>query len=201
MTWLAHLDLSEPTPAFRIGNLLPDLAPVATLAYLPAEYHRGMQQHQRIDAFTDAHATVRRSILRVDAPFRRYAGILVDMFYDHFLARDWPAWSPAPLDAFTAEIYGSFETHGAALPPEVRERLAQMKAGDWLCSYGDLPALTQTLGRIGQRFRQPVPLEQAIAILKRHYEEFRADFNAFFPELCAHVGREKGRQSADLPIW
>ncbi|HEV7403007.1 MAG TPA: ACP phosphodiesterase [Chthoniobacteraceae bacterium] len=188
MNWLAHLYLSEPTPAFRIGNLLPDLARVSMLAHLPAEFHRGMAQHHRIDAFTDSHAIVRRSILRVDAPFRRYAGILVDMFYDHFLARDWSAWSPTPLTDFTTEVYTSFDTHGALLPPEVCERLAQMKAGDWLCSYGDLPALAQTLGRIGRRFRQPVPLAESIATLERHYEEFRADFNAFFPELRAHVG-------------
>jgi acyl carrier protein phosphodiesterase len=189
MNWLAHLYLSEPTAAFRIGNLLPDLAPVSTLAHLPAEYHRGMQQHQRIDAFTDTHAIVRRSILRVDAPFRRYAGILVDMFYDHFLARDWSAWSPAPLSDFAAEIYASFETHQADLPPDVCHRLAQMKAGNWLCSYGELPALAETLGRIGLRFRQPVPLAESISILEQHYDEFRGDFNAFFPELCEHVGR------------
>src|SRR3954453_8270205 len=103
MNWLAHLSLSEPTPAFRIGNLLPDLAPVSTLAYLPADYRRGMQQHQRIDAFTDAPELARRSILRVHAPFRRYAAILVDMFYDPFLARAWSAWSPTPLDEFTGE--------------------------------------------------------------------------------------------------
>jgi acyl carrier protein phosphodiesterase len=188
MNWLAHLYLSEPAPAFRIGNLLPDLAAISALAHLPPEYQRGMQQHQRIDAFTDSHAIVRRSILRVEGPFRRYAGILVDMFYDHFLARDWSMWSPALLADFTAEIYASFEAHEADLPPEVCHRLAQMKAGNWLCSYGDMPALAQTLGRIGLRFRQPVPLEESIEILERHYEDFRGDFNAFFPELCEQVG-------------
>lgn len=190
MNWLAHLYLSEPTPAFRIGNLLPDLAAVSTLAHLPAEYQRGMRQHHQIDAFTDSHPIVRRSILRVDAPFRRYAGILVDMFYDHFLARDWSAWSPVALTEFTAEIHASFAAHAAELPPEINLRLAQMKAGNWLSTYGDLPALTQTLGRIGRRFRQPVPLAEAIVVLERNYEGLRGDFNAFFPELWAHVGSE-----------
>ncbi|HTE19816.1 MAG TPA: ACP phosphodiesterase, partial [Armatimonadota bacterium] len=70
----------------------------------------------------------------------------------------------------------------------VCHRLAQMRAGNWLCSYGEMPGLTETLGRIGLRFRQPVPLEESISILERHYDGFRADFNAFFPELRAHVG-------------
>lgn len=195
MNWLAHLYLSEPVPAFRIGNLLPDLAPVSTLAHLSADYQRGVRQHHRIDTFTDTHAIVRRSILRVDAPFRRYAGILVDMFYDHFLAREWSAWSPVPLEEFAAEIYASFEAHAADLPPEVCERLVQMKAGNWLCTYGDLPSLARTLGRIGRRFRQPVPLADAIVVLDRNYEGFRGDFHAFFPELQAHVAVPEGRET------
>src|SRR4051794_7971427 len=113
MNWLAHLLLSDPAPAFRIGNLLPDLMPGPALAQMPAEYQGGIAQHRRIDAFTDSHPIFRRSILRVEPPQRRYAGILVDIFYDHFLSVGWAAHSRVPLREFLAEVYGSFEHHRA----------------------------------------------------------------------------------------
>jgi len=84
MNWLSHLYLSEPNPAFRIGNLLPDLAPMSALSDLPSEFLRGIKQHRRIDAFTDSHAIFRRSISRVGPEFRRYGGILVDIFLRSF---------------------------------------------------------------------------------------------------------------------
>jgi hypothetical protein len=89
MNWLAHLFLSDPEPACRIGNLLPDFLSANVLAGLPAAFQRGIAQHRRIDAYTDAHPVFRRSVQRFAPPFRRYGGVLVDIFYDHFLARDW----------------------------------------------------------------------------------------------------------------
>src|SRR4026208_598678 len=109
MNWLAHLYLSEPTPAFRIGNLLPDLVPASELVDLPGDFRRGVEQHRRIDAFTDSHPIVRRSMNRVSPPFRRFAGVLVDVFYDHILAREWNSFSSGPLSEFAQEVYSSFE--------------------------------------------------------------------------------------------
>src|SRR3569833_1990969 len=111
MNWLAHLFLSEPNAEFRIGNLLPDLARPSVLAGLSADFVRGIQQHRRIDAFTDSHPIVRRSIARVGPEFRRFGGIFVDIFYDHFLSREWPNFSDMPLTEFTRDIYLGFETH------------------------------------------------------------------------------------------
>ena len=84
MNWLAHLFLSEPSAAFRIGNLLPDLARPSELSGLSTEFIRGMEQHRLIDAFTDSHPVVRRSIARVGPEFRRFGGIFVDIYFDHF---------------------------------------------------------------------------------------------------------------------
>src|SRR5258708_728566 len=116
MNWLAHLYLSEQNPAFRLGNLLPDLLPPASLASLPADFQRGIEQHRRIDVFTDTHPVVRRSIQRVDPPFRRFGGILCDVFYDHFLARDWCSYSPEPLSVFASAFYESIEQYRAYIP-------------------------------------------------------------------------------------
>jgi len=192
MNWLAHLFLSEPTPAFRIGNLLPDLVSTPALSGLPPEFLRGVQQHRRIDAFTDSHAIFRRSVARVKPEFRRFGGILIDIFYDHFLSRDWPNLSPIPLPAFVDEVYASFEIHQHEIPTEAYAHLERMKSANWLCAYGDLSGVSITLGRIGLRLRRPVPLANAISALEDDYADFQDDFAAFFPLLRSHVRTETG---------
>jgi acyl carrier protein phosphodiesterase len=187
MNWLAHLYLSEPHPAARIGNLLPDLLPPASLAALPAIFQQGITQHRRIDAFTDSHPIVRRSIQRIDPPFRRFGGILCDIFYDHFLARDWLSYSPEPLPEFVRAIHASFDDHRASLPPDAYGHLNQIKVGNWLSSYHDLAGISRTLERIGARLRRPVSLAHATSILEHHYDALQSDFQAFFPELQAHL--------------
>lgn len=187
MNWLAHLYLSEPTPAFRIGNLLPDLARAAELTGLPAEFQRGVKHHHQIDAFTDSHAIVSRSKARVAPPFRRFAGILIDVFYDHILAREWGAYSSTPLNDFVSEFYGSFEGARSDIPSLAYGRLEEIRREDFLCSYRDLDGVSHALHRIGKRFRRPVPLSESISVLEDNYDLFRVDFAAFFPELVSQL--------------
>ena len=187
MNWLAHLFLSEPSASFRIGNLLPDLARSSELTGLSPEFLRGVQQHRRIDAFTDSHPVVRRSIARVGPEFRRFGGIFVDIYFDHFLSREWAALSSVPLTDFTGEIYESFESHRREIPAEAYGALEKMKAENWLCSYGDFHGVATTLGRIGLRLRRPTPLAQGAEILEADYAGFHADFQEFFPELMVQV--------------
>jgi acyl carrier protein phosphodiesterase len=187
MNWLAHLLLSEPTPAFRLGGILPDIVSAPLLMELPAEFQRGIQRHRQIDAYTDSHAIFRRSVRRLNPPYRRFGGIIMDVFYDHFLSRDWPSFSSTPLPAFVSEFYASFESHRADIPPEVYARLQQIQAGDWLCSYGDISGVATALQRISSRLRRPVDLAQSIAVLEHDYNSFHADFAVFFPEVLAHV--------------
>jgi acyl carrier protein phosphodiesterase len=187
MNWLAHLFLSEPDPAFRIGNLLPDFVRVHTLTGLPLQFQRGIQCHLKIDRFTDSHPIVRGSLQRFCPPYRRYAGILVDVFYDHFLARDWASHSSTPLPAFASAVYESFDVFGSELPPEAHQRLLQMRADNWLCAYGDAAGISNALQRISSRLRKPVDLAGAVSILEDRYEAFDSDFAAFFPQLREHI--------------
>lgn len=188
MNWLAHLYQSEPSPAFRIGNLLPDLVPASALSGLPPEFLRGVKQHRRIDAFTDAHPVVRRSISRVAPEHRRFGGILIDVFYDHFLAREWHRFSPVPLQAFAAEIYASFDCYRSEIPSEALFHLDHMREGNWLCAYREVEGISAALNRLGLRLRRPVPLENAISVLRDNYDDLHADFSVFFPELISHLG-------------
>ena len=187
MNWLAHLFLSEPNSAFRIGNLLPDMVGQSALSGLSSEFLRGVHQHRRIDAFTDSHPIVRRSVARVGPKFRRFGGIFVDIFYDHFLSREWPSFSATPLPVFTHEVYACFANHRHEIPAEAYAHLEQMKAENWLSTYGDLHGVAMILGRIGLRLRRPMPLAEGAAILEADYDGFAADFRAFFPELMSHV--------------
>ncbi|HYF34160.1 MAG TPA: ACP phosphodiesterase [Prosthecobacter sp.] len=183
MNWLAHLLLSDPEETFRIGNLLPDLMPMGQLVHLPAEYQRGIQRHREIDAFTDSHPVFRRSTQRFETPYRRFGGVLVDLFYDHFLANNWAEYSETTLPDFAAEVYASFEGVQHILPPEIVAGLRQMQATNLLCSYSEVSGISGALQRISSRLKRPVELAPAVAVLERHYGAFHEDFREFFPTL------------------
>jgi len=195
LNWLAHIYLSEPTPAFRIGNLLPDFLSPAELEHLPREFHRGMEAHRRIDAFTDAHPVVHRSMRRFEAPHRRFAGILTDVYYDHFLSRDWDHYCPVPLREFVGNFFEGFDYYHNELPLEACLRLDQIRRAGWLCCYGELENVSDVLWRMGHRFRKPCDLASSMATFEEHYEAFHADFREFFAELQEMVGMEMAARS------
>ena len=190
MNWLAHLYLSEPDAEFRIGNLLPDLTSAARLAVLPDSYQRGIRRHHRIDSFTDIHPRFKSCVRRFPPPFRRYGGILTDVYFDHFLARDWPTYSEVPLLHFIGEVYRDIETCLPAILAETRLPLLRMCEENWLASYHSVPGVTDILGRISRRFRRPFDLTGSIPIFQEHESAFADDFRAFFPELTAHVQQD-----------
>jgi acyl carrier protein phosphodiesterase len=187
MNWLAHLYLSEPSTEFRVGNLLPDLLSISELAYLPPEFQRGIEQHRRIDAYTDSHPIVRKCINRVPSNFRRFGGVLIDLFFDHFLACDWHLYSSISLPCFADEVYDSFDGLREDLPHHVLINLDKIRAHDLLCSYQDISGITAALERIDSRLRRPSNLGKAICFLEQDYASYYSDFGAFFPELQRHV--------------
>jgi acyl carrier protein phosphodiesterase len=185
VNWLAHIYLSEPTPEFRLGNILPDFARPNELQHLPAEIQRGIVCHHRIDAFTDRHPIVRKSICRIPTPHRRFAPILIDLIYDHFLAANWSEFSEIPLKTFNAEVYQSFQVLAVQLPKFIVEALAHMAEQDWLTSYSTLDGVELALARISKRFSKPVDLCAGFSDIESNYDAIEIDFRAFFPELRA----------------
>jgi acyl carrier protein phosphodiesterase len=181
MNWLAHLVLSEPTPEFRIGNVLADILPVRELRVLPEAFQAGVAQHRAIDSFTDRHSIFRRSVSRIEPPFRRYGGVVIDIFYDHLLTAHWLEYCPAQLEDFVAQFHIDVEAHRHAIPPHALAILRRMQADEWLTSYDDVAGVRLTLDRIAKRLRRPFDLGGATAYLDRHHDEFDADFVEFFP--------------------
>ena len=187
MNWLAHLYLSEPTAAYRIGNLLPDILPAAELRAMPAEFAAGIRCHRLIDAFTDAHPVVRGSIARLGPEYRRVGGIVVDVFYDHFLAADWEKYSAVRLEDFAGEFYRSVEMLGDRLSANTLAGFRRMSTENWLCSYREVEGVHIALQRIERRMRRPVKLAAAAEFLRTDHENLRDDFREFFPALIGHL--------------
>jgi acyl carrier protein phosphodiesterase len=187
MNWLAHLHLSEPSAAFRLGNVLPDMVGARELAALPEEFRRGVQCHHRIDAFTDSHPLFRQSVARLSPRFRRFGGIIVDVLYDHLLTVNWQEYSPTPLRECVDIFYNSFDVHRGEIPVAVWPVLERMREQDWLGSYGDAAGVRLALDRIGRRLRKPLELGACVPELEQDYAGFQADFAAFYPELIAHA--------------
>jgi acyl carrier protein phosphodiesterase len=187
MNWLAHLYLSEPTPQFRVGNLLPDLASGSRLASLPEPYQQGIRRHRQIDAFTDRHPRVKSCVSRFSKPYRRYGGILTDVYFDHFLARDWAKYSKISLAEFISDAYGDIEVCLPDVPAEVAHVLWRMRSENWLASYDHIAGITETLRRISFRFRRPFDLSRSLPVFQEHEADFADDFHAFFLELTMHV--------------
>lgn len=192
MNWLAHLYLSEPDPQFRVGNLLPDLVRRADLVRLPDQFQRGIRTHCQIDTFTDAHPRVKSCIARYRPPYRRFAGILTDVYFDHFLARDWKEYSPVSLPDFIAEAYRDIESCLPHLPREAAGALRRMLGENWLGSYHRISGISDILRRISQRLQRPFDLSGSVSMFAENESDHARDFHAFFPELMMHVQRKAG---------
>ena len=191
MNWLAHVFLSEPNVEFQLGNLLADVVRGPQRAVMSAEFLRGAVCHKAIDAFTDAHPVTKRSRSRIGSEHRRFSGVLVDVFYDYFLAREWARYSPLALDAYTADFYSRVRAHSIELPPDARAMLDRIVRYDLLGSYARVEGVERALSRLsaylGTRWRKQFTLESSVRDLLAHEAAFAADFNEFFPALQAHV--------------
>lgn len=202
MNFLAHLYLSKPTPAAWMGNLLPDFCrgpAIAALPPEPADLHEGVRNHRRVDAFTDTHPLFHQSRLRLFEHHGRFSGILVDVLYDHILAREWDRYHPAPLPAFLARVHDGLR-HGRDLaPPPVRPIFDRMCDQAWLGAYGTRDGLRLTLTRMSARFAQRFGREVDLASVVDRLDELdgglREDFHAFFPQLIAYVRRRSTPQT------
>jgi acyl carrier protein phosphodiesterase len=183
MNYLAHLLLADQSPASLVGGLLGDFAKGLDVSSLPAAVREALLQHRRIDAFTDAHPLVRRSRARVSREFSRFSGILVDVFYDHFLARRWPDYTPEPLSAFAARVYAALREHEHLLPERLARVLPRMAREDWLCGYAEIENVGHALAGLERRFSRPTGLSRALGELTRNHDAMHADFAEFFPQL------------------
>lgn len=184
VNYLAHLFLAGDNDAHLVGHMLGDFVRPRDIGGYSRDIQTGIRMHQRVDAFSDSHAAFAASRRRFQPPYRRYAGILVDLAYDHFLALHWDEYSPElSLREFARRAYGVLQAHEAILPPRLQRMLPHMVEGDWLSSYRELDNVARALGGISRRLRHENPLGDALGALESDYAGLEGDFRLFFPAL------------------
>lgn len=172
-----------------LGNLMGDFVKGAISSSLHDEIRRGVMLHRLIDSYTDTHPVFHRSRERLQPPFRRYAGILVDIFYDHFLSRYWSRFSPEPLPEYAQSIYRLLEENRLLLPERMSRFVSYMIGNDMLVAYGDIDAVGQVLHGMSRRLSHDNPLADGVGELRRHYDGLYADFEEFFPGVVEYARR------------
>jgi len=187
VNYLAHLYLADDDPESIIGNLMGDFVKGRLDESIPTLRARGILRHRRIDAYTDAHPIFRRSKRRIRPDLRRYGGILIDMYYDHYLARDWARYSSVSLRMFSDSVYDILQTRYDSLPVRMQRSVSYMIRNDLLMTYQELSGIAHALRGIQRRLRRTNRLGEAIVDLELNYAALEADFRDFFPELVAYV--------------
>lgn len=187
MNFLAHAWLAGEGTEDRLGAMIGDFVKGPLPGDLPAGLAAGVELHRRVDSYADDHPAFRRSRERVSRERRRYGGIMVDMFYDHFLALHWSRFSPQPLEAYAATLYAQAETHLQSLPGRFHRTLVYMRDENWLLSYREPSAIAVTLDRLAEyRLRQPNRLGGGGAELLEDYLGYEADFFEFIADARRH---------------
>jgi acyl carrier protein phosphodiesterase len=182
VNFLFHLHLSGDDPEILTGNLMGDFVKGAIGDQYPPGVKTGLILHRRIDSFAQSHVLFRQSRQRIDPRYGHWRGVLVDMFYDHFLALEWSRWSPEPLDAFLARSCRVIEDNRRYLPERLLEILPVIFE-TLIPSYCTTEGVGRALERMGRRVRRSNPLAEGVAELSLHREGLREDFQAFMPEI------------------
>lgn len=190
MNYLAHIYLARHSDLAMLGGLMGDFTKPSTMGVYPAELELEITIHRKIDSFTDSHPVTRDLKTRFHPERRRFAGILLDVFYDHFLVQRWSEFSAQPLQPFIDQFYRALTTYPQFLPEVLSAVAPRMISQNWLGCYHDIPNLELTLRRISGRLSKHSDLFQAgIHDLSENYESFAAGFDAFFPELESYVSQ------------
>jgi acyl carrier protein phosphodiesterase len=182
MNFLAHAVLAGDDPALIVGGVVGDWIKGPLPGALPPDLARGVALHRAIDSHAETHPAFQRSRNRVAADRRRYAGVLVDIFYDHLLARDWAQLRPMALDHYCAGVYRHITARLADLPAQARPAMTLMASEDWLRSYAELAGIADVLQRMARRARQPNPLAGGEQAFSADAAGFAEDFAEWYED-------------------
>lgn len=183
MNFLAHLYLSKDNKNILIGNFIADAVKGKKHENYPKEIQAGILLHRQIDYFTDTHPIVRRSKRRLHERYDHYDGVIIDILYDHFLAKNWLNYSEIPLELYAKNVYSFFQENIGILPPEMQRLLPYMIEYNWLVGYASIAGIEKTLIGMNKRTKGISKMDLAIEDLINHYEDFESDFKSFFEEL------------------
>lgn len=192
MNHLAHALLAGADDGLVLGSLLGDFWRGAPDPHWPAAVRAGVLLHRKIDVFTDSHPDVAAARALFEAPWRRYAGILLDVYFDHVLAREWPQFGAGSLDAFSARIAALLREHEDWLPADLNRFAGYFRAHGLFAAYARRDVIDRVLAGVGSRLRHANPLAEAGPALWTRADALEAVFLRFYPQLAAHAHELRG---------
>lgn len=190
MNYLAHVYLSGECNEIKIGNFIGDYVKGKSYMQYPDQIRKGILIHRDIDSFTDKHLIVHRTKSHLNPKYHKYSGIIVDIFYDHFLATHWEEYCTEPLKGFVYRFYENLVSHFRILPKRVKQFLPIFILNNWLESYLTIEGIGIVLNRMSKRTSLPDYTKFAIDELSRNYDLFNADFHEYFPILTEYIEKK-----------
>jgi acyl carrier protein phosphodiesterase len=190
MNFLAHIYLSGDNDLIKIGNFMADGIRGKQFESFPSEIQKGIILHRAIDTYTDAHPIFRQSTKKLHEKYHHYAGVIIDVFYDHFLAKNWKAYSDENLDDFVKKFYDSLTENHSVLTERTQHLMPIMFRENWLVSYQTIEGIHHILTQMDRRTKNTSKMQFASNELKEYYTEFETEFTAFFEELKQHVNHK-----------
>lgn len=188
MNHFAHLVLSQPTLESTVGNLLGDFARGLDQNSLPQAVMAGLENHRAVDRFTDAHPQVQRMKCAFSPERRRFAGVALDIYFDHLLINHWQQFEQRHLESLIGEFYQRLADGRAIMPHEnMRQVTRRIVEYDWFGSYRDIEAVAESLDRVAGRIRFANRFDNAIEDLLRNHDMICDGFLEFYPQLQQHV--------------
>ncbi len=187
MNYLAHLFLSDGTPESLIGNLLGDFVKGSIENIYSTQIIKGIYLHRKIDFFTDSHPIFRSSKRLISLNRRKFSGMMIDVFYDHFLAKNWSEYSNIGLNDFTKYVYQVLQENKNILPERLKSILPDMIAYDWLASYRETSTINRAINGLSHRIKRENNLLGGVEELFLNYQQLQVDFSKFFPELIDYT--------------
>ena len=201
MNLLAHIYLSGSDEQIKIGNFIGDYVKGRAYRRFDPLVSKGIVLHRNIDSFTDHHPTPREVKKLLRPHYRKYAGIVVDLFYDHYLSNYWPTYSNTSLSSFIENFHDILERHYAILPSAVQEFVPRMIRKNRLHSYVTLEGVEQALQIMARYTSLPEKTPQAMQVLSDHYERIGHNFREFFPHIMEHVSENHRVDVEYYQLW
>ena len=186
MNFLAHIYLSGDNDLLKIGNFMADSIRGNSYENYPEEIKKGILLHRSIDSFTDMHPVYRQSKHRLHEKYGHYSGVIMDIFYDHFLAKNWANYSNKKLEEYADEFYQLLQDNYDLLTDKIQGMMPYMIARNWLVSYASISGLEMILFQMDHRTKNRVAMHESIVELQKFYLEFETEFTQFFMELQEH---------------
>jgi len=190
MNFLAHLYLSGNDDDIKIGNFIADSVKGKAYQNYSPKIQQGILLHRKIDEFTDKHQITKHLSALFKSNYSRHSGIVLDVFYDHFLSMNWERYSDSPLDTFIGHCYKILLENFFILPPQIKKFLPIMIAKNRLSSYSKIEGLESALSIMAKHTSLPDQSSFAIDVLKKNYQLINQHFILFFDELIRHAEKE-----------